>query len=74
MTIRIPLPSSMLISNLAGLAGLVAIVVAIGMLAGFAWALLAAGLIAVGICALAQNARPASPVAEAQPLKSVKAA
>ena len=56
MTIRIPIPSSMLVSNLLGVAGLAAVVVAIGLLAGFPWALLAAGVISVGLCALAQNA------------------
>lgn len=74
MTIRIPLPSSMLVSNLAGLLGLVAIVVSIGLLAGFAWSLLAAGVIAVGLCVLAQNAQRTAAASPAQPLKAVKAA
>lgn len=72
VTIRIPVPSSMLVSNLVGLLGLVAVVVAVGLLAGFAWALLGAGVIAVALCALAQNAaaRPASRAAGAT-LKAV---
>jgi hypothetical protein len=52
----VPRPSSMLVSNLLGVLGLVAVVVAIGLLAGWPWALLAAGLVCVGLCALAQNA------------------
>jgi len=62
VTIRIPVPSSMLVSNVLGVLGLVAVIVAVGLLAGFAWALLGAGVIAVALCALAQNAaaRPAS--------------
>jgi hypothetical protein len=72
VTIRIPVPSSMLVSNLVGLLGLVAVVVAVGLLAGFAWALLGAGVIAVALCALAQNAaaRPVSRAAGAS-LKAV---
>lgn len=72
---HIPAPSSMLISNLLGVLGLVAVVVAVGMLASFAWALLAAGIIATGLCVLAQNAaRPAvnaAAPAGAPPLKAV---
>lgn len=70
---RIPVPSSLLVTNLLGLFGLVAVVVAVGLLAGFAWALLGAGVIAVGLSALAQNAvRPASTAAAgAPPLKAV---
>lgn len=51
----VPRPSSMLVSNLLGVLGLVAVIVAVGLLAGWAWALLAAGLVCVGLCALAQN-------------------
>lgn len=71
VTIRIPVPSSMLVSNLLGFLGLVAVVVAVGLLAGFAWALLGAGAICVALCALSQNAaaRPAS-----RSLKAVPAA
>lgn len=61
MTIRIRVPSSLLVSNLIGVAGLLAVLAAVGLLAGWAWALLGAGVIAVGLCALAQNARPAEP-------------
>lgn len=76
MYVRIPLPSSMLLSNLIGLAGLVAVVVAVGLLAGFAWALLCAGVMAVAMCALAQNAvaKPQTKAAAAAaPLKAVPA-
>ncbi len=68
VTIRIPVPSSMLVSNLIGFLGLVAVVVAIGLLAGFAWALLGAGVIAVALCCVAQNATAARP---ARALKAV---
>lgn len=71
---HIPAPSSTLISNLLGILGLVAIIVAVGFLAGWPWALLGAGLISVGLCALAQNAPRAAAVpagASAPPLKAV---
>lgn len=72
---RIPMPSSMLVTNVLGVLGLVAVIVAVGLLTSFAWALLTCGLVAVGLCALAQNAaRPARHVAAggaAPPLKSV---
>lgn len=69
----VPRPSSMLVSNLLGVLGLVAVIVAVGLLAGFAWGLLAAGVIGVGLSALAQNAvRPAQHAAAgAPPLKAV---
>lgn len=56
VSIYVPSPSSMLVSNALGVAGLVAVIVAVGLLAGWAWALLAAGLVCVGLSALAQNA------------------
>lgn len=74
VTIRIPVPSSMLVSNLVGLLGLVAVIVAVGLLAGFAWALLGAGVVAVGLCVLAQNSAGAAKrgaAAGKQPLKAV---
>lgn len=55
VTVRIPSPSPSAVTNLLGLAGLVAVVVAVGLLAGWAWALLAAGGVAVGLSVLAQN-------------------
>lgn len=55
VSIYVPRPSSTLVSNLLGVLGLVAIIVAVGLLAGWPWALLLAGVIAVGLCALAQN-------------------
>ena len=56
MEIRVRLPRipAGLGTNLLGALGLVAIVVAIGLLAGFAWALLAGGVFAVGLAVLAQ--------------------
>lgn len=70
---RLPVPSSTLVTNLLGLFGLAAVVIAVGLLAGFAWGLLGAGVIAVGLSALAQNAaRPAQATAAgAPPLKAV---
>jgi hypothetical protein len=56
MYVRVPLPriTPGALTNLLGVAGLIAIVVAVGMLAGAAWAVLAAGLMAVGLTVLAQ--------------------
>lgn len=79
VSIYVPRPSSMLVSNLLGVLGLIAVVVAIGGLAGAWWAVLAAGVLAVGLCALAQNAGAvaaatpagASSGAETVPLKAV---
>ncbi|MFJ8818200.1 hypothetical protein [Amycolatopsis thermoflava] len=53
MTIRIPAPSSMLLANLLGVLGLVAVVVAVGGLAGWWWAVLAGGLVGVGLSVIA---------------------
>lgn len=54
VTIRIPAPSSMLVANLLGVLGLIGVVVAIGGLAGWWWALLAGGVFAVGLAVIAQ--------------------
>lgn len=61
VTIRIPVPSSTTLLNWVGLAGLIAIVAAVGLLTDWRWSLLAAGVIAVGITMLAQNAAQAEP-------------
>lgn len=79
VSIYVPRPSSMLVSNLLGVLGLAAVVVAVGLLAGFAWALLGAGVIAVVLCALSQNAAgeaaaavaPAGALSGPAPLKAV---
>ncbi len=55
VTIRIPAPSSMLVANLLGVLGLVAVVVAVGGLAGVWWAVLTGGVFAVGLAAIAQK-------------------
>lgn len=53
---RIPTPSSQMVTNLVGFFGLLAVVFAIGGLTGNWWyALLAAGVFAVGLACLAQN-------------------
>jgi len=49
ITFRIPAPSSLLLVNLVGLLGLLSIVLAVGLLAGWPWALLAGGVIMVGL-------------------------
>lgn len=72
---RIPMPSSMLVTNVLGVLGMLAVIVAVGLLTSFAWALLTAGLVSVGLCALAQNAarpvRNAAAGGAAPPLKRV---
>lgn len=72
----VPRPSSMLVSNLLGVLGLLAVIAAVGLLAGWPWALLAAGGVCVGLSALAQNAgaaadAPAGASSGAPPLKAV---
>jgi hypothetical protein len=63
ITVRIPLPSGVLWTNLLGLFGLAAIVLAVGALTDWRWAMLTAGLIAVGLAALAQAGQPAEATA-----------
>ena len=70
VTITLPRIPAGALSNLAGLAGLIAAVVAIGGLAGVWWAVLAGGLVAVGLSALAQ----AQDAMAARPAKSAPAA
>lgn len=70
VTIRIPAPPPGLLSNLVGLLGLIGIVVAIGALTAWPWALLTAGLFAVSLSVLA-GARQA---AASAPVRSLKPA
>jgi hypothetical protein len=64
VTIRIPVPrfSSAALSNLVGLASLIAVVFAIGALTNWRWGLLAAGVFGVTLTVLAQvgAAQPAA--------------
>jgi hypothetical protein len=69
VTIRIPALPPGLLSNLVGLLGLVAIIVAIGALTSWPWALMSAGLFAVTLSALA-GARQAASSAPVRSLKS----
>ncbi len=55
VTIRIPVPRGQAATNLLGALGLLAVIVAIGGLAGAWWAVLAAGVLSVGLAALAQT-------------------
>jgi hypothetical protein len=83
VTIRISAPSSMLVANVVGVLGLAAVVVAIGGLAGLWWALLAGGLVLVGLSVIAathdtaeQTAAapmPADGPAAAQPVRPATA-
>jgi uncharacterized membrane protein HdeD (DUF308 family) len=54
VTIRIPVPSSTVVSNLLGVAGLLAVVFAIAALTSWKWGLLAAGILGVALAVLAQ--------------------
>lgn len=54
VTIRVPAPPPGLLSNLVGLLGLVAVVLAVAFLTDWRWGLLGAGLVAVGLAMLAQ--------------------
>lgn len=78
--IRIPLPrlSGLGVSNVVGLGGLVAVVVAVGLLAGWPWALLLGGVLAVSLSALVQSQSAVRPVAPAgassvRPLRATEA-
>lgn len=59
VTVRIPIPSSAMVVNLIGVFGLLAVIGAIGALTDWRWALLAAGVFAVGFALAAQNGQPA---------------
>jgi hypothetical protein len=58
--IRIPHPSSTLVNNVLGVLGLVAIIVAVGGLAGWLWALGVAGIFAVTLCLIGSTYAPAA--------------
>jgi peptidoglycan/LPS O-acetylase OafA/YrhL len=71
--IRIPAPSSMLLANLLAVLGLVAVVAAVGGLAGVWWAVLTGGLFAVVLgwvgmtyAAAAEQTGPAAAAVEHQ--------
>lgn len=53
-TIEIPTPSSVLVTNLTGLASLIAVVVAVGVLTAWPWALLTAGVAGLALTVLGQ--------------------
>lgn len=55
VTIRIPAPSSMLLANLLGVLGLIAVVTAVGGLLGVWWAVLAGGAFAVALSMVAAS-------------------
>lgn len=62
--IRVPHPSSTLLNNLLGVLGLVAIVVAVGGLAGWMWSLLAGGIFAVTLCVIGSTYTADEPAVE----------
>lgn len=47
---KVPHPGNLLVLNLLGVLGLVAVVIAVGGLAGFLWGLLVAGVAMVTLC------------------------
>ena len=65
--IRIPVPriSAGLASNLLGVAGLLAIIFAVGALTSWKWGLLAAGVFSVALTVMAQSAAAQSGAAAA---------
>jgi hypothetical protein len=77
VTVRIPALPHGVGSNLLGLAGLIAVIVALGGLTGnWWWSLLGAGAVAVGLAVLAQYNAPAREAADAptQPIPRIGAA
>lgn len=54
VTIRIPVPSSLLVTNLVGVLSLFAVVVAVGALTAWPWALLTAGIAGLALTVVAQ--------------------
>lgn len=72
VTIRVPAPPPGLLANLLGLAGLVAIIVAIGALTSWPWALLAAGVFAVALAWLASVQQQAPAVRSAAPVRPIR--
>lgn len=65
MVIRIPAPPPGLLGNLLGLLGLALIVVAVGMLAGAGWAVLAAGGQLLGLSVISATGQHAQAEPEA---------
>ena len=64
-TIQVPSPPPGLGTNLLGVAGLAAVVVAVGALTDWRWALLLAGVFAVALCWVAHQHQAAAAVPEA---------
>lgn len=75
VTIRIPALPRGLGSNLLGFAGLVAVIAAVGGLTGnWWWSVLAGGVAAVGLAALAQFNAPTEQRDSARPVTRIGAA
>lgn len=72
--IRVPHPSSMLLLNVLGVLGLVAVVVAVGGLAGWLFGLLVAGVAMVGLCLIGYTHELAKAVADQAPVAEAGAA
>lgn len=62
---RVPAPSSTAVLNLLGVIGVLSIVLAIGALTAWPWALLAFGMFSLAFTVLAQTSTPAQPAAVA---------
>lgn len=71
VTVRIPVPSGQTVTNLLGLFGVLAVVVAVGGLVGVWWALLTGGVFALGLAVLAQTVG-AEPAVEDAPTRELK--
>lgn len=79
LRIRVPAPSSMLFANVIAVLGLVAIVIAVGGLAGVWWAVLTAGVFAFALgwvgmtqAAVAEQSPAVAPVDERVSMRAVE--
>ncbi len=72
-TVQIPAPSSTLATNLLGVSSLAAIVVAIGALTSWPWALLTAGAFGIALTVLAQLDARQQPTAAVTQISDARA-
>jgi hypothetical protein len=75
VTVRIPVPSGQMATNILGVFGVLAVVLAVGGLAGALWGLLTAGVFAIALAVLAQTlSAPAAVEVNAPPVRELKRA
>ncbi len=72
VTVRIPAPSATAVTNLLGALGLLGLIVALGALTSWPWALGLASLFAVGLSVLAQTRTAAAQAVQDAPTRELR--